>query len=147
MEVADTWDGEFVVTPYYEDELVTIYHGDCNEVMGQLTTNIDCVLTDPPYSANLHTDRLVFTSGIAHVGCYPQPKWIVCWHKPIELYRWLVQHFTNPGDVILDPFMGSGTTLRAAKDLGRKAIGIERVEGYCSIAVKRMHQLAMDLAV
>lgn len=65
------------------------------------------------------------------------------WHatqKPLEVMRWCIQQ--APADVmtILDPFMGSGTTLRAAKDLGRKAIGIEVSEEYCAIAVRRLAQ-------
>ena len=60
--------------------------------------------------------------------------------KPLGLITGQIKMSTAPGDTILDPFMGSGTTLRAAKDLGRKAIGIEIEEKYCEIAAKRMAQ-------
>jgi DNA modification methylase len=60
--------------------------------------------------------------------------------KPEELLRRFVRFFSMPGDTILDPFMGCGTTLRACKDLGRRAIGIEINEAYCEIAVKRLAQ-------
>ncbi len=61
--------------------------------------------------------------------------------KPENFWRKLMARCSvDQTDSILDPFMGSGTTLRAAKDLGRKAIGIEIEERYCEIAAKRMAQ-------
>jgi site-specific DNA-methyltransferase (adenine-specific) len=65
--------------------------------------------------------------------------------KPIEPFHRLVQAFSPNDGAVLDPFMGSGTTLRAAKDLGRKAIGIEIEERYCEIAAKRLQQSVMVL--
>ena len=64
--------------------------------------------------------------------------------KPIALMKWCAELSKTTG-TILDPFMGSGTTLRAAKDLGRKAIGIEIEERYCEIAVKRLAQQVLPL--
>lgn len=63
--------------------------------------------------------------------------------KPIELMSWCINQAGEP-QTILDPFIGSGTTLRAAKDLGRKAIGIEIEEKYCEISVKRLQQEVFD---
>lgn len=60
--------------------------------------------------------------------------------KPIGMVADWVRLFTNPGDTILDPFAGSGTTLRAAKDEGRKAIGVELDERYCEVIARRLSQ-------
>jgi DNA modification methylase len=63
--------------------------------------------------------------------------------KPVGIMAWCLGFIK--GQTILDPFMGSGTTLRAAKDLGRKAIGIEIEERYCEIAVNRLRQEVLNL--
>lgn len=60
--------------------------------------------------------------------------------KPMPTATIPIERSTLPGMTVLDPYMGSGTTLRAAKDLGRKAIGIEKVERYCEMAAKRLAQ-------
>lgn len=65
--------------------------------------------------------------------------------KPVQLMKWCLG-LVPDANVVLDPFMGSGTTLRAAKDLGRRAIGIEIEERYCEIAARRMEQEVLPLA-
>ncbi len=210
------------MTPYYQDSSVTIYHGDCREILPTLP-KAELVLADPPYNLKrkyggtydddlsredfssfveswlprLITagDVVLITPGIANMGIYLRysPTWVMAWTKPfsvshspvgfsnwepifiwgkkringksdhysipwvkdneavghdcpkpLPLYKVLVNQWSEYG-VTLDPFMGSGTTLRAAKDLGRKAIGIEIEEKYCEIAAKRMAQEVLPL--
>ena len=65
--------------------------------------------------------------------------------KPIAMIKQIIAVSSRIQNIILDPFMGSGTTLRAAKDLNRKAIGIELEEKYCAIAVERLKQEVLAL--
>jgi len=58
--------------------------------------------------------------------------------KPVDLIMRLID--CNEGETICDPFMGSGTTARACKDLGRKFIGCEIEEKYCAVTVQRLKQ-------
>lgn len=60
--------------------------------------------------------------------------------KPIALMRWLIAAQSKEGQVVLDPYVGSGTTCIAAKQLGRKYIGIEINPDYCKIAEDRLRQ-------
>lgn len=68
------------------------------------------------------------------------------YQKPEHVMAWLLSKVI-PGADILDPFMGSGTTLIAAKRLGRRAVGIEREERYCEIDAKRLAQEALPLEI
>lgn len=194
--------------PYYKDDFVTIYHGDCREIV-PLLGKFDLLLTDPPYGigfASQPTDYqraagmkpafwdekapdISFLFSFSKSQCVwggnyfglPVSRGWLAWCKPdappsmgnLEL-AWTSEdrnskHFfwsisaTNSERVghptqkptaliswclllwpeaktILDPFAGSGTTGRAAKDLGRKCTLIEREERYCEIAAKRMRQ-------
>jgi len=64
--------------------------------------------------------------------------------KPLSLMRWCVENYTRPGDTVLDPFMGSGTTGVAAIQTGRNFIGIEQDAGYFAIAEKRIHEATLQ---
>jgi DNA modification methylase len=207
--------------PYYEHAGITIYHGDCRDILPSLP-KVDLVLTDPPYGVGCNyglfidtpenvrslvsstipfcisiSKRTILTCATRQIGLYPEPTWILCWlnragsyanpwgftcWQPILCYGKdpylenrkgsrpdVIEHsetsekFDHPcpkpigfwkkvvargsvlqTDTILDPFMGSGTTLVAAKDLGRRAIGIEIEEKYCEIAAKRLSQEVFD---
>jgi site-specific DNA-methyltransferase (adenine-specific) len=220
------------VKPYYEDGLVTLYHGDCREWMPIAAA--DALVTDPPYGldavygrpgglrrtiqGDATTDLLSWVAGrsqwllpdawaavfcgwngnavaanamedagltvktvivwdklqpgigtgirdqhefivLGHRGDPPRP-----WHggnvwrfpkvhgqpahpneKPLALMRALIARLTAGNALIVDPFAGSGSTLEAAKSLGRRAIGIEIEERYCEIAAQRCSQEVLGL--
>jgi len=222
------------MNPYYQDKWVTIYHGDCREILPQLEP-VGLLLTDPPYGIGLdmvcnhgtfeksiHEQLLwneqippkeifdlmygkskqqiiwgcnYFGSYIRDVGrivhdkqltiegtalrwseadiasCSMQKRvtifryrWngnvqgnTINWanagpdarvhptQKPLALMRHCIIKYTKENWTILDPFMGSGTTMRASKELNRYSIGIEIEEKYCEIAAKRCSQEVMEL--
>jgi len=106
-----------------------------------------------PWRPNTEEIYVLGSGFVGHRGTslldYPAP---VSWaskgrqhphEKPVDLMRELVGKCPPLAEVV-DPFMGSGTTLRAAKDLGRRAIGIEVDERYCEIAARRLGQEVLD---
>lgn len=202
--------------PYYEDSAVTIYHGDCREILPSIRC-VNLILTDPPYgrpreerfsddflsllgwdcaavildwrnplrrsdkfgelvweygwisgfrsnakTGVCHTHNTIHLLGSASKTKFTdgsiigrQPGFYSPRHcsfatksghpyeKPVKLLEWLISRME--GRFICDPFMGSGSTLLAAKKQCRKAIGIEIEERYCEIAAKRMAQEVLDL--
>jgi site-specific DNA-methyltransferase (adenine-specific) len=194
--------------PYYQDDLVTLYHGDCREIIEWRAA--DVLVTDPPYpnNAGWFGDAVIVARDVIH-GLdmaeaivfwteMEQPPYtfvplvaVHVWHrtnvngrpyepayhfaaggvkrrsdvlrypaifdgagpgcreylghptqKPAVVMRQLIDK--THGSVVADPFAGSGSTLRAAKDTGRRAIGVEVDERYCEIAARRLAQDVLD---
>ena len=94
------------------------------------------VANNPPLDGGRDSGVLSYTMRPADFWAHPA-------QKPVSLMEYIVGKI--PGEPVLDPFMGSGTTLVAAKNLGRKSIGIEIEERYCEIAAERLSQGVLDL--
>ena len=120
--------------PYYEDSHVTIYHGDCRTVLAR----------DAAFRTGASTyDRW---NGMLQEQGVPREHREHPTQKPEAVIRWALMQAPQDVKTVLDPFMGSGTTLVAAKRLGKTAIGIEREERYCEIAARRCAQGSLDLS-
>ena len=214
-----------MIEPYYKDDYVTIYNGDCLEIMPQLDMKFDLVLTDPPYGIGESMGKNKSRSNLAGAKDYGYAEWdrqinqeavdlcrtksdyqiifggnfyslppTSCWliwdkengdsdfadceiawtnlnkairlkkhrwcgmlrkfhearfhptQKPLDVILWAIKQAPGNIEIILDPFLGSGTTCVAAKRLNKKCIGIEIEERYCEIAAKRCSQEVLDLA-
>ena len=88
-----------------------------------------------------------FTNPAKHSTVWQFPQTDTADHptpKPLSIVARMIESTTAPGETVLDVFAGSGTTLRAAKDLGRKAIGVEVEERYCEVIAKRLSQGVLD---
>lgn len=212
------------LSPFYDDGLITIYHGDCRRIVPQLPP-VDLLLTDPPYGINVAPKGQVGGAPHARIkstrfkpvtwDSAPPPPWLLemlisharasvlwggnyyrslapasCWlvwdkrndktsfadcelawtnfkravrifrwrwsgmlqedmknkerrvhptQKPVPLMSWCIGWAKAPTS-ILDPFMGSGTTLIAAQRLGLRAIGIDQDKAYCAASVARLRE-------
>lgn len=65
--------------------------------------------------------------------------------KPVALMRWVLEQFTKPDQLVIDPFMGSGPVARACLETGRRYVGIEINESYCEVAANRLGQGSLGL--
>ena len=67
--------------------------------------------------------------------------------KPTELFEWLIQSYSNPGDLVCDPYLGSGTTAIAAENTGRQFVGCEQNIEYCDVIKKRLRERLINNCV
>ena len=88
-------------------------------------------------SRALSTDVWTYPTVAPYAGKHP------C-EKPVQMLEDMIRTSTCPGDLVLDPFAGSGSTLVAARNLGRRAVGIEKDERYCEQIARRLDQYALD---
>lgn len=95
-------------------------------------------MTAPEFKAWARNTWFIPTAGEPMVGRHPA-------FFPLELPRRLIKLYSYVGDTVLDPFVGSGTTLRAAKNEGRRGIGVELSERYCRMASNRAAQDVLPL--
>lgn len=85
------------------------------------------------------TPRVRFSKRPAHLEAYNGDAEHPC-QKPVSVMTWLVEDVAGIHETVIDPFAGSGTTLVAAKALGRRAIGIEQSLEFCEMAARRLRQ-------
>jgi len=136
--------GDLMLQPPYGTKHVLVYdkgpavgfHG----AVGGFRRNAEAIYLTGKHTSGLGGDSCILKIASGHPGSLAK----VTGHphtKPLDLMEALVSR--NPG-VIADPFAGSGSTLVAAKNLGRKAIGVELEEKYCEIVAKRCAQEVLD---
>lgn len=112
--------------------------GVARPIKGRFRTNTEYIVWGSNGPLPAHAD--VYPSSV--IDCAPPFDRDHLTQKPVPLIRHLLS-VAPPGGLILDPFMGTGTTLVGGRDLGHRAIGIEIEERYCEIAARRLEQQTM----
>ncbi|KKN26084.1 hypothetical protein LCGC14_0878010 [marine sediment metagenome] len=96
---------------------------------------------------SFETSARIFTYGRGNMQGFRYPERTHPTEKPEVLMKWCIKNHSQPVDLILDPFCGSGTTCVAAKMLGRRYIGIDISEKYCEIARQRLEAVNTGVPV